>query len=220
MEINDQIQIFRNIFNVPRETIEKLERYHELIVSNQKKFNLIGKGTLESIWIRHFGDSAKLLKRVLYYRKKFKTEHLEIIDVGTGAGFPGVVFSVLVNDLKIKADISLIESNRKKCNFLELVKIELGQSFKIFNSRAEEITNITGNIIFSRAVAPLGRLFNILVNLVNKESVLLLHKGKNWQKEIAESKKGWQFDYNIVKNDIVLDRSGGVTIEVMNLLRK
>ena len=43
---------------------------------------------------------------------------------------------------------------------------------------------------------------------------------KNWQKEIAESKKGWQFDYNIVKNDIVLDRSGGVTIEVMNLLRK
>ena len=62
--------------------------------------------------------------------------------------------------------------------------------------------------------------FNILVNLVNKESVLLLHKGKNWQKEIAESKKGWQFDYNIVKNDIVLDRSGGVTIEVMNLLRK
>ena len=94
-----------------------------------------------------------------------------------------------MNDLKIKADISLIESNRKKCNFLELVKIELGQSFKIFNSRAEGIRNITGNIIFSRAVAPLGRLFNILVNLVNKESVLLLHKGKNWQKEIAESKK-------------------------------
>ena len=105
MEINDQIQVFRNIFNVPRETIKKLEQYHKLIVCNQKKFNLIGKGTLESIWIRHFGDSAKLLKRVLYYRKKFKTEHLEIIDVGTGAGFPGVVFSVLVNDLKIKADI-------------------------------------------------------------------------------------------------------------------
>ncbi len=220
METISQIKIFRNVFNVPRETIEKLERYHELIVCNQKKFNLIGKGTLESIWIRHFGDSAKLLKRVLYYKKKFKIEHLEIIDVGTGAGFPGVVFSVLVNDLKIKADISLIESNRKKCNFLELVKIELEQSFKIFNSRAEEISNKTGNIIFSRAVAPLGRLFNILFNLVNKKTVLMLHKGKNWQKEIVESKKGWQFDYNIVKNDIVLDRSGGVTIEVMNLLRK
>ena len=48
----------------------------------------------------------------------------------------------------------------------------------------------------------------------------MLHKGKSWQKEIVESKKEWQFDYNIVKNDIVLDRSGGVTIEVMNLLRK
>ncbi len=220
MEINSQIQVFRNIFNVPRETIEKLERYHELIVCNQKKINLIGKGTLESIWIRHFGDSAKLLKRVLYYKQKLKIENLEIIDVGTGAGFPGVVFSVLVNDLKIKADISLIESNRKKCNFLELVKIELKQSFKIFNSRAEEMKNKTGNIIFSRAVAPLGKLFNILVNLVNKKTVLMLHKGKNWQKEIIESKKEWKFDYNIVKNDVVLDRSGGVTIEVMNLLRK
>ena len=64
-----------------------------------------------------FWRFCKIIKRVLYYKKKFKTEHLEIIDVGTGAGFPGVVFSVLVNDLKIKADISLIESNRKNVIF-------------------------------------------------------------------------------------------------------
>ena len=102
--------------------------------------------------------------------------------------------------------------------YLGLIKIELGQSFKINQELRNKKHN--GNIIFSRAVAPLGRLFNILVNLVNKETVLMLHKGKSWQKEIVESKKGWQFDYNIVKNDIVLDRSGGVTIEVMNLLRK
>ena len=113
------------MYNVSRETIKKLLLYEELIVEGQKKFNLVGSGTLENIWIRHFADSAKIFSITKEIISNSKKSSLNFIDVGSGAGFPGVVFSIMAESENLKMNTVLLDSNLKKCIFLENVKNEL-----------------------------------------------------------------------------------------------
>jgi 16S rRNA (guanine527-N7)-methyltransferase len=103
--------------------------------------------------------------------------------------------------------------------FLESIRKKLKLDCKIRNARAESLET-RYDIIVARAVAPLERLVKISYNIKEKGSSLIFLKGKNWQKEIAQIKKQWKFNMNIVKNDILIDTSGGVTLVLKNLEKK
>ena len=218
MELSDQIKVFQKLYNVPRETIEQFAEYHSLLIQYQEKTNLVGSGTISNIWVRHFSDSAKLTSRIISFKNNAKRS-IRVCDVGSGAGFPGLVCLLILSSQKKKIQMTLIESNKKKCQFLNLVKKKLMLSVSIISERVEKVEE-KYDVIMSRAVAPLNILLRLLMPLSRKDTILLLPKGKNYQKEIEKAKKLWNFSYKVVKNSYLLDKSGGVTLEIVNLKKK
>ena len=218
MELSDQIKVFQKLYNVPRETIEQFAEYHNLLIQYQEKTNLVGSGTISNIWVRHFSDSAKLTSRIISFKNNAKRS-IRVCDVGSGAGFPGLVCLLILSSQKKKIQMTLIESNKKKCQFLNLVKKKLMLSVSIISERVEKVEE-KYDVIMSRAVAPLNILLRLLMPLSRKDTILLLPKGKNYQKEIEKAKKLWNFSYKVVKNSYLLDKSGGVTLEIVNLKKK
>ena len=101
MELSNQIKVFQKLYNVPRETIEQFEEYHNLLIQYQEKTNLVGSGTISNIWVRHFSDSAKLTNRIIYFKNNAKRS-LRVCDVGSGAGFPGLVCLMILSSQKKK----------------------------------------------------------------------------------------------------------------------
>ena len=215
MDISDQIKVFKKLHNVPRETIEQFTKYHDLLIKHQEKTNLVGSGTVSTIWIRHFSDSAKLTDRIITYTNNMSST-IDVCDVGSGAGFPGLVCFLLLSSKKYQIKMTLIESNRKKCKFLNLVKEKLILPVHIINDRVEKIEK-KYDIVMSRAVAPLHILLGLLAPLSKKNTVFLLPKGKNYLKEIKKAKKLWNFSHKVVNNNYLLDKSGGVTLEIVDL---
>ncbi|NQX83485.1 MAG: 16S rRNA (guanine(527)-N(7))-methyltransferase RsmG, partial [Mycoplasmataceae bacterium] len=129
---------------------------------NEKEFNL-----------KHILDSIEIIK---HYDLKNKS----IIDVGSGGGFPGLVLAIVLD----KSKLILIDSNKKKIDYINFVVKELGlNNVKTINNRVEEI-NFKADVVVSRAVAPLNILLEITHHLVNKKGYLIFYKGSNVKKEL------------------------------------
>ena len=205
---------FRNRYNVSCETFEKFIFFHDELLLYQKKFNLIGGGTTENIWIRHFADSAELFGNFQGLKSK------KILDFGTGAGFPGLVIVLLSENHRLDHKITLAESNVKKYNFLKHIKKKLELRVEIYNKRVEELCNKSFDIITARAVAPLNKLFTYLEKFNLKNTRLIFPKGKTWEEEIKVIKNFWKFDEIIVKNNHEIDSSGGVVVIIKNLVKR
>ena len=211
-----QIEAFKQLYDVSRETIKRLLDYENLILTHQKDFNLVGRGTLDQVWIRHFADSAKIFPIIRRYSNNNKKNELKFVDIGTGAGFPGVVFSIISEIDGFKSRVVLIDSNQKKCRFLNEVKTKLGLSYKVVNERSEKLKE-KFDVITCRAVSSVLDILSKSHNMIGGSTKLLLFKGKNWEIELKESKKKWKFKYNVVKNSKLLDSTGGVTLELTNI---
>ena len=216
MENQKDKQVFQKLYNVSRETILKLEIYHKLLLNFQRNHNIIGSGSVNKIWVRHFADSAKIF---YYLEEQIISKKLSLCDVGTGAGFPGMVVKILMDNKGCQNKMTLIESNRKKCSFLQNLKDTLNLNCEIINDRAENIKK-KYNFIMCRAVSPLKTLLPIIKRISKKNSLFIIHKGKNWANEVNEIKKIWQLNINVVKNNEELDYSGGVTLEIKDLSLK
>jgi len=209
---------FKEICNVSRETFDKLEEYSSLLEETNNKFNLVGKKTIQSLWIRHFADSIKLepiIELVLNSAEK----KIKICDVGSGAGFPGMVLAVLANAKKWNVKITLIESNTKKANFLKELAQLLRLNILIYNKRAEQVDE-TFDIITARALTKLRNLLVVCRKLKHRKTNFFLLKGRNWENEMIEAKKQWNFSFKVVKNNKLLDKTGGVTLLLNNVVRK
>ena len=122
MSLNDKTKVFEELYNVSRETIEKLLIYEKLILNAQEKYNLVGKSTLSQVWLRHFADSAKIFQIIEDRYNKSKKDPISFADIGSGAGFPGVVISLMLEAKNMIVRTILIDSNKKKSIFLENVK--------------------------------------------------------------------------------------------------
>src|ERR1700722_13861594 len=135
--------------NVSRETIERLTIYQNLLKEWQQKVNLVSSSTLPHMWERHFQDSLQLLPYL-------PRENASLIDLGSGAGFPGLVLA-LSRPETLK--VTLIESDLKKCLFLEIVSRETKISVTIIRERIEALREtLKGDIITARGLAPLSLL--------------------------------------------------------------
>jgi 16S rRNA (guanine527-N7)-methyltransferase len=178
--------------------------------------NLFGKSTSQNIWKRHFADSAKLYSIIENNIIKTPKKTLKICDVGSGAGFPGLVLDIINKEKDLSIGITLIESNKKKCAFLGSVIKALNLNSFIINDRAENIEN-NYDLIIARAVAPLPKFFEYCKKISKKGSIFILPKGKKWEEELDQLKKKWNYKVNIVKNNKMIDKSGGVTLVLSNV---
>jgi len=213
---DDQIETFKRLYDVSRETIDQLLDYEKLILSSQRDFNLIGRGTLDQVWIRHFADSAKIFPMIKKNLNNYKNNPIKFIDIGTGAGLPGVVFSIISEVDGLASRVFLVDSNQKKCRFLNEVKAKLGLSYQVVNKRSEKLKE-TFDVITCRAVSSVVDILNKNHPMIGLKTKILLFKGKYWETELEESKKKWKFKCNVVKNNKLLDSTGGVTLELTNI---
>ena len=169
---------------VSRETLERLETYVALIRQENRRQNLVSAATLDGIWDRHILDSAQLAR----FEPKSGSSWA---DVGSGAGFPGIVLACLV-----EGPVMLIEPRRLRAEFLQAVVEQLGLNATIAQTRVERVTG-GFDVITARAVAPLGVLLAISQHLSTRNTVWALPRGRNAHSELAEAKRAWQGAFHV-----------------------
>ena len=184
--MDKDVEFFIKKFNVSRETIEKLNKYKDFLVSSNKLLNLIGKTTENNIFFRHFIDSAQIYDLI--------QDKSEIIDLGSGGGFPGVILKILMDYNKKIVNITLIEKSPKKCKFLKNLTDKLDLTIKIVNLKIENFKLNKISTIVSRAFKNTVDTMDILFKNIDKIESLILLKGKTYQHELEDAKKKYTFD--------------------------
>jgi 16S rRNA (guanine527-N7)-methyltransferase len=183
--MNNDIEFFIKKFNVSRETIERLNIYNDFLLENNKLLNLIGKTTEKHIFSRHFKDSSQIYNLI--------KDKSEIIDIGSGAGFPGIIIKILMDNDKIKGNVVLIDKSPKKCKFLKDLSNKLNINLKIENLRLEDYKFNKISTIVSRAFKKTVETIDIIFNNNEKIRNIILIKGKTYQQELDDAKKKYTF---------------------------
>ena len=197
---------------VSRETWEKLRVYAALVRKWQASINLISPNTLPDLWDRHVLDSLQL------YR--LKPEPVRWLDMGSGAGFPGLVTAICLSE-KSLGWVNLVESNNKKAAFLRQVIVETGARASVHPIRVEAAAEKLGDIdaISARALASLPELLNYGA-LFSKNGVsvpMWFHKGLDYREEVRSARDLWCFD--LVEHQS-LAQDGSAILEISNLSNK
>lgn len=150
--------------------LEKLEKYYEILERENKLYNLTSITEKESVFLKHFYDSLTIVKII-------DLNNETLCDLGTGAGFPGMVLKIMFPNLKV----TLIDATLKKCNFLEKVIKELKlEKINVINARVEEYAKIERekyDIVTARAVAPLKHLLEYGIPLLKVNGTFVAMKG-------------------------------------------
>ncbi len=179
-----QPEDFQKQFSVSRETLARLQTYHDLLWKWQKAINLVSPGTIPEAWSRHFADSAQL--------SHLMPSEARLADLGSGAGFPGLVLAIMRPDL----EIHLIESDERKCQFMKNVSRETKTSVKIHTDRIENVLgNIAPQIITARAFASLEEILDLTEgeSIRNPELAHILLKGRGVEQEVEEAMHHYSF---------------------------
>ena len=183
---------------VSRETLEKIHKYCNFLIKYNKKLNLISKSTECIIMSRHVEDSAQLLKYIDNNDKK-------ILDIGSGAGFPGIVMEIIKKDLNISFTLDIVEKSSKKCTYLQELCKFLEIDVEIHNYDVRELKKKDYTTLVSRAFKPLDNFLDIL-NMSNiKYKKIILLKGERYHLEMEQAKKYWKLNcdyYESVTNPV------------------
>ncbi len=171
----------RALVPVSRETGERLTAYAELLVKWQTRINLIGPATLPDLWRRHMLDSAQLLPRL---------RPGPVLDMGSGAGFPGMVLAILRSDGGVDP-VHLVESDSRKCAFLREVARVTQAPAVVHNKRLEQLNPFFVKTITARALAPLSKLLDMAEPFLSPDTECLFLKGKGGEDELTEGSKDW-----------------------------
>jgi 16S rRNA (guanine527-N7)-methyltransferase len=188
------------IRNVSRETYDLLCTYISLLEKWNASINLISKGTMSDIVNRHINDSLQLLE--------FDLDIQNWLDIGSGGGLPAIPIAISLRDEQ-RFNVTLFESDARKCAFLKTVSRELDLSISVINSRIEDREKHNATVITSRALAPLNKLIEFTDKHLAINGTALFLKGEKWKEEVEDAKKTWNFDYEcftskIDKNGVVL----------------
>jgi len=190
--MNVNIEFLIKEFNVSRETIEKLNIYEDFLLLSNKNLNLIGKTTENQIYFRHFIDSAQIYKII--------DKKLDVVDLGSGAGFPGLIIKILMNNSHIEGNVTLVEKSVKKSKFLSDLSKKLNLVLKIENKKLEEYNFINNSSVVSRAFKSTLDTLNLLSKNINKIKEIILLKGKTYQQELEDAKKKYTFNVEKFKS--------------------
>jgi len=175
--IEDEAQAWlRAEFDVSRETWQKLELFVALLRDEMPRQNLISKASADTLWGRHVVDSAQLLRHA-----PVPDASKTWLDLGTGAGFPGIVIAILSS-----YQVQMVESRKRRCEFLQQVveQTGIGGRATVVADRLENIESFPADVISARAFAPLDRLIALSHRFSTENTVWLLPKGKNAVREL------------------------------------
>ena len=189
-------------FNLNKMQIEKIEFFITSIINHNQHTNLVGKSTIENIWDRHVLDCLQLTKYI-------SNKKLKILDLGTGAGLPGVLLSIVGYQ-----NIVMIDSIKKKTDFVKKIIKELSLSAKIQNKRIEKTLTSQQDIILSRALAPLIKLLTYARMHSNKNTTSLFLKGRNVNNEIDKAMKEYFFDFEKIES---ISSGNGCILQIKNI---
>jgi 16S rRNA (guanine527-N7)-methyltransferase len=177
---------------VSRETTDRLDRFVAVLLDYQQRMNLIARSTEPIIWTRHIADSLQLLA--------LASDARSWVDLGSGAGFPGLVIACALADLP-GARVHLVESSTKKAAFLREAVRLTGAAAEVHAERAESfISHAPGRIdvVTARAVAPLTELLNLAYPLLKKGAKGVFPKGQDVDVELTEAAKCWNIKSSLV----------------------
>lgn len=188
--------------NVSRETIDKLKAFVEFLTHESASQNLIAVSTIDHIWSRHIVDSAQLLTYL-----PDPAPGGAWLDLGSGAGFPGIVAALLTN-----MPVTLVESRAKRIAYLEraVMILQLEDRVIVAGSPLEKLKTAPYSVISARAFAPLPRLLALSARFSTKNTLWLLPKGRNAAMELEDAQRHWSLDFHVEPS--VTDDDAGIII--------
>ena len=211
MDRKGQIDTFSRYSQVSRETITSLIKYEEFLIKSNRSLNLIGNSTIDQIWNRHFLDSAQVID---FIDKNQKT----LVDLGSGAGFPGLVISILAQERKIPLKIKLIEKSKRKINFLNEIIIKLNlNAVPVYQNIEDEKFNFNDDTFVARAFTPLPKIFELMHNKAKNFKKIIIFLGKNGKDGLLQASKNWDIKY---KQRMSVTSKDSFIIEVSKLIKK
>jgi 16S rRNA (guanine527-N7)-methyltransferase len=177
---------------VSRETWARLDTFVALLLDRQKVMNLVGPSAIRNLWTRHVADSLQLLALAPGARTW--------IDLGSGAGFPGLVLACALADTS-EAEVHLVESTQKKAAFLRETAQALGIPAIVHAQRIEDFVRSKPrafDVVTARALAPLDRLLGYAIPLLKRGTVGLFPKGQDVEAELTAASKSWKIDAELL----------------------
>ena len=197
---------------INEEKLNKLEQFYNILVEENNKYNLTAITEKEQVYLKHFYDSITLSKIIKLDKQSF-------CDIGTGAGFPGIVLKIMFPNLKV----TLIESNGKKCNFLNIIKDKLNlNNLTIINERAEIYSKNNReqfDIVTSRAVAPLKHLLEYSIPTVKVDGYYIAMKS-NVENETQNIEKYYKKLEIALKDKIIFNLPKENSLRTILLYKK
>jgi 16S rRNA (guanine527-N7)-methyltransferase len=189
---------FAERHGVSRETLGRLQAYADCLATWQEKMNLVGRSTMEDLWRRHMQDSAQLLRHVPRGCRR-------LIDLGSGAGFPGLVLSIMGVQ-----GVELVESDQKKAAFLRAAALASGSDAVVHACRAEDLPVGHADAVTARALAPLDRLVPMVAPFLAEGSVAILPKGSSVEGELKAVARHWHLWYT--RHTSMTDPRGSILV--------
>lgn len=176
---------------VSRETMERLEIFHDLLLKWQKTINLVAPSTMATGWERHFVDSAQLWD---LSRKNVN----RWLDLGSGGGFPGLVIAAIAKEKSPNLQMTLVESDIRKCSFMREAARKMGLCVGILTRRIEDLPPQEADVISARALTSLDRLVDMARPHLASDGTLLFPKGASYQAELETLAPEWQSSTEIL----------------------
>ena len=211
MDKSIQMDTFGRFTQVSRETITSLKKYEDLLVKANKSLNLVGNSTINQIWIRHFLDSVQVIDFV------DKNDH-NLVDLGSGAGLPGLVLAIAANDRKLTVKVKLIEKSPKKVKFLKDTVRALNLNVEVLQQNIlDEQIKFFEDVFVTRAFKPLKTILQLIHNKANNWKKIIIFLGKTGKNELLQVSKSWDIEY---KQRTSVTCNDSMVIEINNIKKK
>ena len=203
-------QDLSSLIQVSRETIKSLNQFKNILLENNKKLNLISSKDEEIVDTRHIHDSAQIIDLIDKKAKK-------CIDLGSGAGFPGIIVSIIMKHSNISTKFDLYEKSAKKSDFLRLVSEKLDLNTEILTKNIFEEKNLEADTVTVRAFKPLNQILNIMTTKFKNYKNLILFLGKTGKQNLLDASKVWDFEY---KERMSVTDSDSLIVNIKNIIKK
>ena len=211
MDKTIQIDTFNRITQVSRETITSLKKYEDILIKANKTLNLVGNSTINEIWTRHFLDCVQVID---FIDKKNKT----LVDIGSGAGFPGLVLAITLKDRKIPLKIKLIDKSPKKVKFLKDMINKLQLDVEVINQNIlKDPKKLLDDVFVARAFKPLKIILQLIHNKAKNWKKIFIFLGKTGKSELLQVSKSWEIEY---KQRVSVTSDDSLVIEINRLRKK
>ena len=210
MDENYDNYLILDKFNVPRETFLELDQFKKLILEKSKEINLISPKTINNLKNRHIIDCAQVIDLIDINRKI-------CTDIGSGAGLPGIVVSIILKGKKIDMKMNLYEKSHHKSSFLRSVSRKLKLDSEIFQEDIFKKKNLVSGSILARDFKQLPEILELVEKNFEKYTNLIVFMGKNGKQLLEEAFKKWEFEYKERKS---LTSNDSFLLNIKNIKKK